>query len=155
MCTHLQGHWSSHSGRLHEGVPVAPNSSKSWFSCSDCIHSVSSRGITCRRRMCLVQVVTSPHHLRSAKSLERWVRLFNLPSLPPSQLVGVWVLADWMAGGQPRDWSLIELGPGRGTLLKDILRVFGQFRRVCDSLSVHLVEASPAMSRVQEATLTG
>lgn len=69
--------------------------------------------------------------------------------------MGVWVLADWMAGGQPRDWSLIELGPGRGTLVKDTLRVFGQFRRVLDSLSVHLVEASPAMSRVQEATLTG
>ncbi|CAI8052226.1 Protein arginine methyltransferase NDUFAF7, mitochondrial [Geodia barretti] len=71
------------------------------------------------------------------------------------ELVGVWVLADWMVGGEPREWSLVELGPGRGTLTKDILRVFGQFRRVLDSLSVHLVEASPTMSHLQEKTLTG
>ena len=76
-------------------------------------------------------------------------------SLLLSQLVGVWVLADWMVGGEPREWSLVELGPGRGTLTKDILRVFGQFRRVLDSLSVHLVEASPTMSHLQEKTLTG
>ena len=79
----------------------------------------------------------------------------SLPPSPPSQLVGVWVLADWMVAGEPRSWSLVELGPGRGTLLRDVLRVFGQFRHMLDSLSVHLVEASPAMSRVQEATLTG
>jgi NADH dehydrogenase [ubiquinone] 1 alpha subcomplex assembly factor 7 len=71
------------------------------------------------------------------------------------ELVGVWVLADWMVGGEPREWSLVELGPGRGTLTKDILRAFGQFRRVLDSLSVHLVEASPTMSHLQEKTLTG
>ena len=65
------------------------------------------------------------------------------------------MLADWMVGGEPREWSLVELGPGRGTLTKDILRVFGQFRRVLDSLSVHLVEASPTMSHLQEKTLTG
>lgn len=63
-------------------------------------------------------------------------------------------MADWMVAGEPRDCHLIELGPGRGTLMKDILRVFGQFRRVMESFSVHLVEASPAMSNIQEDTLT-
>jgi NADH dehydrogenase [ubiquinone] 1 alpha subcomplex assembly factor 7 len=71
------------------------------------------------------------------------------------ELLAVWVLADWMAGGEPHPCQLIELGPGRGTLLKDMVRVFGQFSRILESLSVHLVEASPALSRVQEATLTG
>lgn len=45
-------------------------------------------------------------------------------SLHPSlQLLAVWVLADWMAAGEPHRCQLIELGPGRGTLLKDMLRV--------------------------------
>ena len=65
------------------------------------------------------------------------------------------MLAEWMVAGEPQNWSLVELGPGRGTLLKDILRVFAQFPRVLDSLSVHLVEASPTLSHTQEATLTG
>ena len=60
-----------------------------------------------------------------------------------------------MVGGEPRPCQLIELGPGRGTLLKDMMRVFGQFSHILEALSVHLVEASPALSRVQEATLTG
>lgn len=43
---------------------------------------------------------------------------------PPSlQLLAVWVLADWMVAGEPPKCQLIELGPGRGTLLKDMLRV--------------------------------
>ena len=86
-------------------------------------------------------------------------------SLPPSfllqpsflcpQLLAVWVLANWMVGGEPRPCQLIELGPGRGTLLKDMMRVFRQFNRILETLSVHLVEASPALSDVQEATITG
>ena len=39
------------------------------------------------------------------------------------QLLAVWVLSDWMNSGQPSNCQLVELGPGRGTLLKDILRV--------------------------------
>ena len=81
-------------------------------------------------------------------------------SLPPSlllppQLIGVWVLADWMVAGEPRDCHLVELGPGRGTLMRDMLRVFGQFSRILEALTVHLVEASPAMSHTQETTLMG
>lgn len=52
--------------------------------------------------------------------------LFFPPSTPlplSLQLLAVWVLADWMVAGEPPKCQLIELGPGRGTLLKDMLRV--------------------------------
>lgn len=40
------------------------------------------------------------------------------------ELVGIWFVAEWMAQGRPaRGVELIEVGPGRGTLMDDILRV--------------------------------
>ena len=39
------------------------------------------------------------------------------------EIVGIWVLTEWIAWGRPREWDMIELGPGRGTLMADVLRV--------------------------------
>ncbi|KAL5463553.1 hypothetical protein EMCRGX_G032458 [Ephydatia muelleri] len=71
------------------------------------------------------------------------------------ELLAVWVLADWMVNNEDKPFQLVELGPGRGTLSKDILRVFGQFKQTHQKVSLHLIEMSPAMSRLQEETLTG
>lgn len=73
------------------------------------------------------------------------------------ELIGVWIISEWMAAGRPRRLQLVELGPGRGSLAADVLRVFGQLRSVLAeaSVSVHLVEVSPALSLVQAQNLTG
>lgn len=40
------------------------------------------------------------------------------------ELVGIWFIAEWMSQGRPRQGvELIEVGPGRGTLMDDMLRV--------------------------------
>ena len=39
-------------------------------------------------------------------------------------MVGVWVMCLWEQMGQPQRVNLIELGPGRGTLIADLLRVY-------------------------------
>jgi SAM-dependent MidA family methyltransferase len=40
------------------------------------------------------------------------------------ELVGLWILTEWLAQGQRRNGvHLVELGPGRGTLMADLLRV--------------------------------
>lgn len=39
------------------------------------------------------------------------------------ELVGLWFVAEWMSQGRPKKIQLIEFGPGRGTLMDDILRV--------------------------------
>ena len=44
------------------------------------------------------------------------------------ELVGIWFVAEWMSQGQPKQGvELIEVGPGRGTLMDDMLRVGAVF----------------------------
>ncbi|XP_057678648.1 protein arginine methyltransferase NDUFAF7, mitochondrial isoform X2 [Corythoichthys intestinalis] len=73
------------------------------------------------------------------------------------ELLGVWAVSEWMAAGRPDRLQLVELGPGRGSLAADVLRVFGQLRSVLSaaSASLHLVEVSPVLSRLQARTLIG
>jgi hypothetical protein len=39
------------------------------------------------------------------------------------QLMGIWALVLWQQMGQPKEVNLVELGPGRGALMADLLRV--------------------------------
>lgn len=61
-------------------------------------------------------------------------------------------MAEWQACGSPKPFQLVELGPGRGTLAKDMLRVFGQFK-MSDCMTLHLVEVSPHLSMMQARQL--
>uniref|UniRef100_A0A8W4FDY8 Protein arginine methyltransferase NDUFAF7 n=1 Tax=Sus scrofa TaxID=9823 RepID=A0A8W4FDY8_PIG len=63
----------------------------------------------------------------------------------PAKLLGIWFISEWIATGKNAAFQLVELGPGRGTLSGDILRVFSQLGSVlknCD-ISIHLVEKTP------------
>uniref|UniRef100_W5NJN9 Protein arginine methyltransferase NDUFAF7 n=1 Tax=Lepisosteus oculatus TaxID=7918 RepID=W5NJN9_LEPOC len=73
------------------------------------------------------------------------------------ELLGIWCISEWMAAGKPKEFRLVEFGPGRGSLASDILRVFGQLRSVLagSRVSIHLVEVSPKLSEVQAQRLTG
>ena len=69
------------------------------------------------------------------------------------ELVGAWAAAVWRQMGAPRELRLIELGPGRGTLMADALRAAKAMPEFADALSVHLVEMSPALREAQQAKL--
>ncbi|KAJ7365287.1 NADH dehydrogenase [ubiquinone] complex I, assembly factor 7 [Desmophyllum pertusum] len=70
------------------------------------------------------------------------------------ELVGVWFVNQWITTGK-NNVQLVELGPGRGTLASDMLRVFSKFPELHSKVSLHLVEVSPALSEIQEKMLTG
>ncbi|MDA0305796.1 MAG: SAM-dependent methyltransferase [Proteobacteria bacterium] len=70
------------------------------------------------------------------------------------ELIGLWCAIGWQAMGAPNPASLVELGPGRGTLMADMLRAGRQLEGFLDALSVYLVEVSPALKSLQEETLT-
>lgn len=69
------------------------------------------------------------------------------------ELLGVWASEAWRLAGSPTPARLIELGPGRGTLMSDVLRVARISPEFLDAITVHLVEMSPTLRRIQEQTL--
>lgn len=68
------------------------------------------------------------------------------------ELVAVWTYMEWKKCGSPMPLQIVELGPGRGTMIQDILRVLSKFG-MGKGLSVHLVEVSPFMSEAQAQRL--
>ncbi|KAL3246870.1 hypothetical protein MRX96_057377 [Rhipicephalus microplus] len=71
------------------------------------------------------------------------------------ELVAVWFLNEWVKAGKPKPLYIVELGPGRGTLSDDMLRVFSKYSDAMEVVSLHLVEISPHLSQVQELKLCG
>jgi NADH dehydrogenase [ubiquinone] 1 alpha subcomplex assembly factor 7 len=69
-----------------------------------------------------------------------------------NELVAVWCLNEWYKIGSPSPLQLVELGPGKGTLIKDIIKVFAHFK-ASSNLSIHLVEISPSLSKLQSQLL--
>src|SRR5947209_11458752 len=68
------------------------------------------------------------------------------------QIVGAALADSWKRGGSPADAVYAELGPGRGTLAADALRVLRSVGFVGD---VHLVETSPVLRQAQQAAIPG
>jgi NADH dehydrogenase [ubiquinone] 1 alpha subcomplex assembly factor 7 len=71
------------------------------------------------------------------------------------ELIGLWAASVWQAMGAPASIRLVELGPGRGTLMQDMLRAARMLPGFREALSVHLVEMSPVLRERQKATLAG
>jgi NADH dehydrogenase [ubiquinone] 1 alpha subcomplex assembly factor 7 len=71
------------------------------------------------------------------------------------ELIGLWGAVVWEAMGRPAPLRLIELGPGRGTLMRDALRAGKALAGFLPAISVHVVEISEPMRQLQRAALLG
>jgi SAM-dependent MidA family methyltransferase len=69
------------------------------------------------------------------------------------ELIGLWMAAVWLQMGAPENVRLIELGPGRGTLMLDALRAARVVKGFDDAIVLNLVEISPALQQVQQRRL--
>ncbi len=69
------------------------------------------------------------------------------------ELIGAWAATVWQTLGAPAPVRLVELGPGRGTLLADALRAARGLPAFFDAIDLHLVETSPVLREAQRKTL--
>ncbi|CAN7338739.1 class I SAM-dependent methyltransferase [Phyllobacterium sp. LjRoot231] len=70
------------------------------------------------------------------------------------ELIGVWCVSTWQALGSPDQFVLCEIGPGRGTLMKDLIRTAGKIAPgFIAAAKIHMVEISERLTRIQQKTL--
>jgi NADH dehydrogenase [ubiquinone] 1 alpha subcomplex assembly factor 7 len=65
------------------------------------------------------------------------------------EMVGVWVTQAWIAMNRPNKWSLIEIGPGRGTLTMDVVKTLRDLNAHY-GLNTHLVDVSSELKKIQQ-----
>ncbi|MEM8803347.1 MAG: SAM-dependent methyltransferase [Pseudomonadota bacterium] len=70
------------------------------------------------------------------------------------ELLGLALAQAWMDRGAPAPFRLIELGPGRGSLMADLLRATAGVPGFHDAMRLHLVETSPALRQRQAETVS-
>jgi len=69
------------------------------------------------------------------------------------EIIGLWCADQWQRMGCPDPVQLVELGPGRGTLMADLLRALAVVPPCRTAIRLHLVETSPVLRRRQRETL--
>ncbi|WP_341760351.1 class I SAM-dependent methyltransferase [Candidatus Endowatersipora endosymbiont of Watersipora subatra] len=70
------------------------------------------------------------------------------------ELVGIWCMNMWIELGKPSIFNLVEMGPGRGTLIKDLLRVGRTLPLFLSGIQIFLLEISPSLIQQQRLTLS-
>jgi SAM-dependent MidA family methyltransferase len=71
------------------------------------------------------------------------------------ELIGLWAGSVWRQMGSPEEIKLVELGPGRGTMMQDALRAAHVMPEFRTAVAVHMVEISPVLEERQRQFVGG
>jgi NADH dehydrogenase [ubiquinone] 1 alpha subcomplex assembly factor 7 len=69
------------------------------------------------------------------------------------ELLGLWAASTWHQMGQPENVRLVELGPGRGTMMLDALRAMQVVPAFRAAVVVHLIEINPELQKRQQQAM--
>jgi SAM-dependent MidA family methyltransferase len=69
------------------------------------------------------------------------------------ELIGLWMVSVWRQMGAPENVRIVELGPGRGTMMSDAMRAAKIVPEFIGAAVLHLVEVSPPLQAMQEQSL--
>lgn len=70
------------------------------------------------------------------------------------ELLGGWIGATYLSMGAPKRVTIVELGPGRATLMADAWRAARRAPGLAEAASIALIEASPALAMIQSDRLS-
>ncbi|KAF2843127.1 DUF185-domain-containing protein [Patellaria atrata CBS 101060] len=149
------GRWSSSSATARQwSTPLAK-------SLAEAITTTGPISVAAYMRQCL----TSPdsgYYTAHTEGRDQFGQKGDFVTSPEisqvfGELIGIWVLAEWMSQGKMSSGvQLVEVGPGRGTLMDDMLRTIRNFKPLASSIdAIYLVEASPSLREAQRKLLCG
>jgi NADH dehydrogenase [ubiquinone] 1 alpha subcomplex assembly factor 7 len=69
------------------------------------------------------------------------------------EMIALWCLDQWESAGSPTPIRLVELGPGRGQMMADILRIFKLIPLLLNTMTCHLIDISSPLRDLQKQTL--
>ena len=69
------------------------------------------------------------------------------------ELLGIWAASTWHQMGQPENVRLVELGPGRGTMMLDALRAMQVVPAFRAAVVLHMIEINQTLQQRQQQAL--
>ncbi len=67
-----------------------------------------------------------------------------------SEMIAIWMISFWEKIGKPKNFNIIELGPGDGSLIKILIKVFKKFPQFNKCKKIYLIERSDLMKKLQK-----
>lgn len=69
------------------------------------------------------------------------------------EMIGVWIYDTWVQMGMPKKVNIIEIGPGRGIMMRDIVRAIGNIMKHVDA-KIYMVDINPKLILLQKENLS-
>ncbi|MCT4635671.1 MAG: SAM-dependent methyltransferase [Rickettsiales bacterium] len=69
------------------------------------------------------------------------------------EMLGIYVVDSWIKLGSPDKFNLVELGPGRATLMEDLLRATKHIENFHQTLNIHFLETNKRLIEIQKQRL--
>ena len=56
-----------------------------------------------------------------------------------SEIIGIWIISAWENIGEPKKFNIVELGPGDGSLVSILIKVFKKFPKFYNSSKIYVI----------------
>ncbi|AFE52502.1 hypothetical protein MA5_01580 [Rickettsia prowazekii str. GvV257] len=111
--------------------------------------------ITCDVLMQEVLSSNPNSYYKQVKSLASEGDFVTAPEISQlfGEIIGLWCIREWQRIGNPKSLSLVELGPGRGLLMRDLLRTAKLVPEFYKALSIKLIEINKNFIAHQKSNL--
>ncbi len=70
-----------------------------------------------------------------------------------SEIIGIWLISTWYTLGRPKNFNIVELGPGDGSLTKILLKIFQKFSTFNQATNFFLYEKSNLLKKLQKKNI--
>ena len=67
-----------------------------------------------------------------------------------SEIIGIWLVSSWFALGKPKNFSIVEMGPGNGLLTQTLIKTFKKFPDFNKAKNIFLYEKSNYLKKIQK-----